>query len=288
MKSWSDILEKGISSFASGILDNFIAILAVIFSALAVYIAIQTLDFNKRSVIVKDSFDPLLTELKKNRLVALGNRSLFHRTFIQDLKESYVFEAFEKKERRKIDSIIEKSYYINLFKQEADNKAEEAIKEVLFDELPEYNVKGYTLKDVLVQYENQDYYYFVINKTIEEELITLRLTVYCQVTAEDKDYNDCDEVVEVTRDLQSIPLRGYLYKTTDSSNYPDNQPWDPLDMFIDNKKIDIKILERFKSNTDFENVEIEYNSLMNDINELYFLINERVKKILISNYKNKK
>jgi len=94
---WVEVIWESIRVFLT--MGNLLGIVAII-------IAVRTLNFSKRSFIVKDSYDPLLRILKENKEIGIYDTIQYKIDLLLELKETYIYSAFEKKEKLLINEII--------------------------------------------------------------------------------------------------------------------------------------------------------------------------------------
>ncbi|UOQ44838.1 hypothetical protein MUN89_02465 [Halobacillus salinarum] len=96
-------------------------LISIIIGATSIKIARDSLVFNQRSFILKDSYEPILTDINNNRVVRLISSTEFCYGKLKEVKESYVYQAFEKNEQELIDEVLELERNINIFKNKSNN-----------------------------------------------------------------------------------------------------------------------------------------------------------------------
>ncbi|GEN30978.1 hypothetical protein HNQ35_001443 [Cerasibacillus quisquiliarum] len=254
-----------------------------IIGLIAIFIAISTLNFSKRSFIVKDSYDPLLRILEENRGIGLYNTAKYNIDFLIQLKESYIYSAFEKREKVLINKIIENATLINQFKNNADKEAKKAAEEILLGELPKWKKDELDLIEVEVELTNE-LYSIIINGTLDIAYDMRDLEIICWLGEKYKTIRNEEIGEEIFYEKsKGIPLAYYLQKTIDKSELPEEiSHLDVSTFFLSSVKE--KIRDEYKKNVEFNIISIKSDDLTKDINKLIYILNESVKKLLIPNY----
>lgn len=250
----------------------------------AVIIAINTLNFSKRSFIVKDSYDPLLKKLKENNKVGLYNTDRYEIDFITEFKQTYIHAAFGKKEQNLMNEIIENANFINQFKNVADIRAKQALEEILSAELPKW--KSDSLEFLYVDVKvTKDLFSNIINKkALEAAYFMGEIEIVCWIGR--KYVNILNEDIYYD-ESKGLTLDTYLRETTKKSNIPEEMhQLDEVTYFLDS--LEEKINDKFIEKTEFNIVKKKADSLTKDINKLSYILNESAKQLIIPYYKIKK
>lgn len=113
-----DCLSKLISEYGIGLSSILVSILI---GVAPIKIARNSLIFNQRSLLIKDSYEPILLDIKDNNPIKLISSTELSYDKLRKVKESYVYHAFEKSDQELMDKILELEGKINSFKRKSNN-----------------------------------------------------------------------------------------------------------------------------------------------------------------------
>jgi len=275
---WIEVIKKIWGCFEE-LFGDFIT-MGNLLGIVAIIIAIRTLNFSKRSFLVKDSYDPLLRFLKGAKEIGIYDTKLFKLDFLLDLKRTYIFEAFERKDKNLINTIIERATAINHYKNKADDEIYKATVQVLLEELPKWTKDKQTLIDVELK-TSKSLYSIIINGNIFMAYEMKDLEIVCWLGEKVLEVRHEEVgVEEFNVESKGLPLSYYLEETLDKSVLPGNLKLSYN--FLDS--VEEKIKDRFKGNVEFNQIQESFGSLTKEIDKLIYLLNERVKELLIPYY----
>lgn len=275
---WVEVIWESIRVFLT--MGNLLGIVAII-------IAVRTLNFSKRSFIVKDSYDPLLRILKENKEIGIYDTIQYKIDLLLELKETYIYSAFEKKEKLLINEIIKNATSINQYKSNAEFEARKAAEHVLLEELPKWVKDNRDLIDVELK-GSEKLYSKIIDGTLGVAYIMREMEITCWLgeLLRGIRYEEVGEE-EFYEKSQGLPITYYLEETFDRSSLPaEIRNFEPTLFFLES--VETKIKERFKKNVQFYMIQNTSNNLMRELDNLIYILNERVKRLLIPNYTFKK
>ncbi|MCP2035480.1 hypothetical protein L1279_002491 [Planomicrobium sp. HSC-17F08] len=255
-----------------------------ILGVLTIIIAKKSLDYDKRVLLVKESYEPILSNLKFNKSIAIRSTQMFDFEYLTYLKSSYLFDALESKDKRLINRIIKNINEINLLKKSAFPKAEKAIIEILNKRKKldkGENVIG-RLRIFDGKFFSQDSSYFYtalltssLAQTIESRNIYIDLGSWWFPTNE---YDTC-----FFKEKESKELKDYLYKK-EGIEVLTNEEDGVVTISDEFSELESDIITLFENETDFKNIIYKNNILKRDIESLEKIIKKRIQGLLIPNF----
>lgn len=264
---------------------NIIGIIIALFS---LFYAINTLNFSKRSFLLKDTYDPILNNLKKNKKILLPNNNHFDTEFLTNLKSSYLYVAFNRKEKKLIDSIIEISLSINEFKNNSNKYAEKSLINSINSKQ-----KNKELNHIILEIENEngnnDLFSLVSSRDFSYKIYSGEFNLICVIGEKVKTFKGeeigwiDDDIRKYTQDLQGYIEGNFLI---DLPDIEENYPMTKFEWFLEG--IETEVHNTFLKLSNYNAYENKYNELINSIDLLSMSINEKIKELLIPHYHFKK
>lgn len=247
----------------SNILSNILSIIGLLIAYLALKKTKKSLVFDQRSILMKESFEPIYNDIVRNKDIGIESNVKLNFQRLEKIRETYFFPAFDNKAQTLINSIINLSKDINNFKKQNEGVAKAVALKVLNKEL----LKNNSQKGILRVY--RDYNYSVQTKglyelVISKELSTLLLShnsVYRIELESSEDYSLHDFI----REYLNIKLN--IHEYVNSSN-------------TDINKLQMKIYNQLIQTEHYQKIKKTYEKLLNQTNELNDIIVSRVKKLI--------
>ncbi|MEQ6390315.1 hypothetical protein RZN22_13455 [Bacillaceae bacterium S4-13-58] len=263
--------------------------IAIFLAFLSLVWASRTLNFSKRSFVVKDSYNPLLDCLNSIKRFRRTNSEQINVGYLDGLIQSYLFSAFEKKERILIGAIIDTVKKINEFKSKAPSVAQRIIMETLLGEeyLPAPSENDYVLGDIILKNNTKrDWYDLVVNEGITISLEFREIDIFCLIgTFEPRTYEYYGETIEENEFIQikGVDIEKYVNSFT-KIDPPDKMLsyYSPFELFCSSFNSDL-IRELNKKESYIQYCR-DCNELAEQVDMLSYLINERIRWLLIPNY----
>lgn len=279
-------VRRKVMNFSLGDLLTFIGIVVAIYS---IVVAIKNLNFSKRSLLVRDSYDPVINCLEENRLVKLSNSLLYNLSYLEGIERSYLIDAFEKNEQSLINEITIKGKLINKYKERADVNAKKAIESEILDRLPEWNMEeGVVLGEVRVEGDVNGIHLTLEHDNFIGAMIFGDIKVDC-VLGHVIERVSFEEIGKEEEFLPKylVSLEYYLDHTIEIPEIPEMmRSITSLEAFIPTVEDEIK--EKFRQITSYYDIEKEHIILHKKMGELHYSITERIKQLLIPGYRWKK
>lgn len=277
--------------------DWFVALLPMldkwspsIIGLLSIIIAKSSLDHSKRSSLVKDSYGPILDEIKKNKRIEADSSTLLNFKSLEDLKSSYLYEAFNKNEQTLIDDILKKSEKINVFKKKAPSLVKRSIIKVINREMEESELNSIVGNIFIDQFppscEKEKHFFdflFTNNPSYVKFVCEVGHTVLRKtiVPSDDSGFEEIEGKEFFCEDRKSLDsiLEEIYGDLLPSYNYPS--------VHFYNKYRD-EMIEQFKIESGYARYEKGYELLLDDMETLESHVQQSLKKLLIPNYRMKK
>jgi hypothetical protein len=266
---------------------DVVGISGIILAIISLFVALSALNFSKRSYLLKDTYDPLLNTLKEIKAASLVNTIEINVEFLKSLKETYLFLAFNSKEKRLIDSIISSADSLNKFKNTAYTSAEKSLIDVINkkDKLKS-NEQHIILSLDLKNEPSKELYTLISDGDFAYQLYSGAQTIICRVgervTYYDnraEDYLE-DEKVHYRSDL------GYYVDNTLDVVVPELEGYnltpEKYQFFLEG--IEKEVYKEFQKIVDWDSKETLYNKFMSEVDKLNNSITNKIKRMLIPNY----
>lgn len=271
-------------------LSNWIALFSIF---VAIYIGVRSiniakgaLEHSQRSLIINESYKPIINDINKyrNQKLYLYSSQLVDFSEIKAVKNGYIFDALEEDWKQKINKILEKENSINKIKKSLDGIASNAICEVINKYIEktdyeeevgniEFMMKGSKLYDVLMS--NNLYSILVLSHPKPE--------IYCEILVEHIEYDSEAGEIPVKRSECLLPIERAFEKYMNIGLDPNNE----LPQFdIDN--VEKQIMRAINNNPKHIVMENEYTELIKIFNKLQSEINERIRELIIPDHKKKR
>lgn len=264
---------------------NILSVIAIVCGIISIKIARDSLTFSQRSMLIKDSYEPILNDIKNNRENKLDSSLKFEFGNLRKIKQSYLYLAFEDNDRKHINSILEAEKKVNEFKMKANSYAESAINRVLNKELLKRgseeivvstnigNNQGHTLYNL-----NKNLYDILMNNELSYSIATDNTFIWCETG---RNYTVTAPEGYEYETLQ----REYLYKMSNFLEQHFNLEVDlqnPEEIFfLEFERFEKEMIKELTSMPSYQEAKTEFENLMNFIDELESTIIERIKKLII-------
>lgn len=269
-----------------------------ILGIIAVLLAKSSLDYSKRSSLVKDSYGPILEEIKKNKNIKCDSSETFNFKYLEELKSNYLYKALEKENQICIKNIIERCIKVNKYKKESHTYVEKSICEILNQELEKkkYPCRVGSIYECDKHYQpiykdRTDLFNQLFTGNLGYILVSGQIKIACYVASiKEALYIDRKEFLEeliLDPDIDLVDLKKMaddLYSKP-KNWHPEDEFYPTLEFFVHYQSEMIKV---FKDQTNYPLYEAQYEGLVREINQLEKQINETIKKLLIPNYRLKK
>ncbi|MGH0830072.1 hypothetical protein ACQVTX_17255 [Bacillus pretiosus] len=266
--------------------SDVISFLSFIITAIVGYISIRvaknSLAVSQRSMLIKESYEPILNDIKNNRNTTIDTSRLLDFKNLADIKNSYVYLAFDDEMKRVIESILKSQEEINLLKRKTEYFSTNAMTKVLNENLVN---KGFEEEIEYISLESTSktkFYDILMKKQFFRAVRDNSPTIYC-VIGESYVYTNSEgiEIEDFERKYQ-ISLSGFFsdffdlrFTTLESTE----------EYYADIEKLEDKVIMELKSHTDYISMELEYKALCNHLNQLEEEIISRIKELIIPGYK---
>lgn len=266
-------------------IPNILSIIAIICGIISIKIARDSLMFSQRSMLIKESYEPILNDIEHNRKIKINSSTELNFERLQKVRESYLYLAFEDKDREKIDLILEAEKKINLFKKKSNSYAENSIIRVLNNELRKRKCEelvayvkigdsqGHSLYN-----QGENLYDILFKKDLSYSIATNNPLIWCETghnyiasTPEGDEY----ESFYVEHQLTLLNLIEQYFGIEVNLQ-------DPEEAFFSHfKEYEDKMVKELKSMSDYQIANKEYEILVNLIDELEKEIINKIKKLII-------
>ena len=137
--------------------------------------------------MIKDSYAPILEEIKRNEEVTQDSSKLFSFSFFEELRDGYLFQALEGKEKKKINSILEKSVEVNDFKNKSNDKAENSMRKALNDAWQDRKLGDITIGKIHSSsidheriYKDIKWFDLLISGELKPSLMSAQIVLTCE------------------------------------------------------------------------------------------------------------
>ncbi|MFF3024472.1 hypothetical protein ACFVRR_17760 [Gottfriedia sp. NPDC057948] len=264
--------------------SNILSLIAIIVSVISVRVAKNSLVFSQRSMLIKESYEPILNDIKHNQKIKFNTSKKMNFDQLHQISTSYLFLAFEEKDRELILLILELQKNINSYKEKVNRYASTAIAIVINAELQERNIKEVVCN---VQIGNKN---GPLNNNKDDNLYDLLLNSDLSICLEtNTPYLWCD----VGQNYTAVSPEGFEYEGFDvkhqvtltyifekyfelkRSSYYD------LDFISDFAPYEKKIIMVLKEMPEYKKAEKDYDNLLIYMNELESNIISKIKKLII-------
>lgn len=281
----SDVITSDLTSILITIVIGITSIIiAIVIGKKSINIADKSLIYSQRSMLIKESYEPILNDLKQNRKINIRSSKRLNYRFLEELIDSYLYLAFEEDDKRLISSILDLELEINSFKDKSNIYRSNIITNLLNDEIKQngHNVilDYVRIGDIKGNEKNKaeyNLYDIVVNYELSLALLTQSSVIWCDIgdvvtkKTGDIEYED----IEFNKFmLLSHALKEYLNIKVNSSNMEED--------FIANFEVfEKQIVENLKSMKEFQKLQDEYKKLEELTNKLENIIVSRIKKLII-------
>lgn len=264
-------------------IPNILSIIAIISGVISIKVAKDSLRFSQRSMLIKESYEPILNDIRHNRKIEFETSKEMSFSSIKKITESYVFPAFEEQDRELISSILKAEEKINSFKQNANSYAGTAVARVFNEELRKRNIEE-IIDDVKVGDSKGNYnregnlYDILLGQDLSVCIASNSPIIWCEtgynytaLTPEGDEYESFDRRYQ--RMLTYI-IEKHLGININLSNLED-------DFFSDFKEYEERIVMELKRMPKYKIAEKEYEDLLAHMNKLEGEIIGRIRELII-------
>lgn len=275
-----NIKDTGVSNWI-----GLVSIVVAIFIGVrSIKIAKGALEHSQRSLIVNESYKPIINDINKYRNLKPFSTQPLDFSGIKAVKNGYIFDALEEDWKQKINKILEKENNINKIKKSLDGIASNAICEVINKYIEktdyeeevgniEFKMKGSKLYDVLM---SNNLYYLLVHSHVKPE-------IYCEILVEGIEYHPEAGEIPFKYAQNMLPIEKAFEKYMNIGLDPNNE----LPQFdIDN--VEKQIMRVINNNPKHIVMENEYTELIKIFNKLQSEINERIRELIIPDHKKKR
>ncbi|EJR55516.1 hypothetical protein IK3_05610 [Bacillus toyonensis] len=251
----------------------------------SIRVAKSSLIYSQRSSLIKESYDPILEDIKLNRNVSIHSSNKLNFERFHAVKNSYIYYAFDDELIKLSESIFISEQTINKLKNKMNAISSRAITNVLNKELKR---KESSLRVYDVDVENKpsiQLYEFLISGQITQLLIlNEHNALYCDVKEEYTYTQDEMEFVGFKNEYR-YPFLLFLdtflnLKITDvlSGN----------EVISDVEYLEKQMINELKNHPDYKSLEVEYIQFHKYLDEMEMEIVHRIKELIIPGYKRPK
>ncbi|WP_242273257.1 hypothetical protein [Bacillus cereus group sp. BfR-BA-01538] len=268
--------------------SNWIGLVSIVVATFigvrSIKIAKGALEHSQRSLIVNESYKPIINDINKYRNLKPFSTQPLDFSGIKAVKNGYIFDALEEDWKQKINKILEKENNINKIKKSLDGIASNAICEVINKYIEktdyeeevgniEFKMKGSKLYDVLM---SNNLYYLLVHSHVKPE-------IYCEILVEGIEYHPEAGEIPFKYAQNMLPIEKAFEKYMNIGLDPNNE----LPQFdIDN--VEKQIMRVINNNPKHIVMENEYTELIKIFNKLQSEINERIRELIIPDHKKKR
>jgi len=259
-------------------IPNILSVVAILIGIISYKVAKDSLVFNQRLILMKESYEPIFNDIKNNKEIKLNSSQKMNFDNIKKIKESYFFPVFDKRDRKFINSILEGEEKINSFKKRTDSYVSTSIERVLNAELQKKNFDQIIVRVYIEGHKEKNLYDVLLNNDITLSIVSNSPIIWCDTgekfiakTPEGDEY----ENINVTNKCQlSYLLEKYLDIRINSFNWAE-------DFLTDFKEYEEKIILELKNMSEYQDAEKEYHNILTYMSELEQVIIKRTRKLII-------
>ncbi|PED29448.1 hypothetical protein [Bacillus cereus] len=259
-------------------------VVAIFIGVKSIRVAKGALEHSQRSLIVNESYKPIINDINNYRNLKLYSSQLLDFSEIKAVKNGYIFDALEEDWKQKINKILEKENSINKIKKSLEGIASNAICEVInkYIEKTDYEeevgniqfkMKGSKLYDVLM---SNNLHYLLVDSYLKPE-------IYCEIWVEHIENHSEAGEISAKRPEYILPIEQAFEKYMNISLDPNNE----LPEF-DINNIEKQIMREINNNSKHIMMENERTELIKIFNILQDEINERIRELIIPGHKKKR
>jgi hypothetical protein len=261
--------------------SDIVGIASIAVAIISLLVAISALNFSKRSYLLKETYDPLLESLKVINKVKFTNTEKVNVLFIESLRGTYHYLAFSYEERKLFDLIIKSAKEINTYKLEAHRVAEKSLLHAINDSDKIIEKENDVLELELVGKPSEDFYTLIAGRWFAHQILFGTCIIECVIGEVYEEHReDTDEYIEVEKRLYKTDLRSYIERILDVPQIDDE--FSKCEVYLDS--IEKEVYEDFIDRSRFNQYEKEYYKLLQNVSQLHYLIEEKIKRMLIPNY----
>jgi hypothetical protein len=273
-------------------LSNILAIIAIIIAVFSIKISRDSLKvtrdslvFSQRSMLIKDSYEPILEDIKHNKSIDINSSQKLNFGNLQKISDSYLYLAFEERDRQAINSILELEDCINSFKNKADSYASQSMIKILNRELEKVGVEEKVLhititdsKGKAMSQQDVNLYDILLKDTLAYRVASNDLMIYCETgntytVSSPEGYEYDTDVPEY-----QYPLPNFLEKLL-------NEPvglYDVEDgLMATLDTYEKKIINELKNLNEYNEVKSNHQKLLETMGVLEAEIVNRIKELII-------